>query len=481
MKAFSIYGAPGCGKTTTLMRVVSKLKDEGYAPEDIAFISHTRAAAEEALSRLGLSKSPNVCTIHSMAFRLLGMSSVQVVDHRKLQQFAKAINIPITGKAHEEDERSVGDDYMDVIGYAKNRKLDVLDSYLQSDRPGSLNQFKMFAEGYESWKHAYGYKDFNDMLLDCLAERKHPQVKALIIDEAQDLSIVQWDIIDMFLEDGEIDRVYIAGDDDQAVNSWAGAEPDGMRKFEEKYDAHRHVLEKSYRLPENIHSLANKVIADTPNRVNKHFDHNGPGGNVVFCGNVWRTNLKHGDDTMVLARTHRELKEMEEYFIKKKLPYTKKGGQSYYENRFAAAARIHQAMKKGHLPNEKEISLLDRVGTSIGKKLINNLDFTAYSAAPLNRVVMLPYSLENYYMATDFNQKPTIRLSTMHASKGHEADVVVVNTHLPDMILKNWDKVWEEETRLMYVALTRSRRGLYVIIHPDGFKFNRYHNSNQEN
>lgn len=476
MKAFSIFGAPGCGKTTTLMRVISKLKSEGYTPDEIAFVSHTRAAAEEALSRLGIGKSKNVCTLHSMAFNLLGMSTVQVVDHKKIRKFSELINIPITGKRFEEEERSVGDEYMDLIGLSKNKKISFIDAYTQSERPGKMNEFLEFAKGYENWKKSYGYKDFNDMLYDLLAERKFPNVRAMIIDEAQDLSVVQWDIIDMFLKEGNIDRVYIAGDDDQSIMGFSGAKPDGMQQFEERYNCQRHILEKSYRLPRRIHSLCNSVITKVPGRVHKEFDHNGSEGDIRLVNSVWKSGISHGDNVMVLARTHRELRELEDYFIKRKLPYTKTGSLSWYESKYAKAVKVHKKIVGGGVPSENEIRLLDAVGTIIGKRLINSLDFEAYGKSPLSRLVKFPHDKEQYFLTTDFTLTPTIKLSTIHASKGHEADTVVVNTHLPDNIRMNWDKVWEEETRLFYVAFSRSKRHLCVIIHPDGFRFDRQFN-----
>lgn len=476
IKAFSIRGGPGCGKTATMMKVISRLKHEGYDNDDIAFVSHTRAASEEALSRLGIGKSPNVCTLHSMAFRLLGMSSIQVVDYKKLRKFSELINIPITGKRFEEEERSVGDEYMDIIGYSKNKRIPVYDAYCSSDRPGKMNEFLVFADSYEKWKQSYGYKDFNDMLYDCLAENLSPKVRALIVDEAQDLSTVQWELVKMFLSHGNIDRVYIAGDPDQNINSWAGSEPKGMDVFEEQYGCERIFLEKSYRLPTNIHSLCKKVISRINDRIDNPFVSNGNTGEINLCNSIWKTNLKHGDDTMVLARTHRELRELEDYFVRRKLPYVKNGSIGFFDNRHAKAVLAFNKLKSGGTPTEKDIRLFDLVGTKLGRKLVADFDWDRLCSSPILSVIKFPYGMESYYTSTDFNQVPTIRLSTMHASKGHEAEVVVVNTKMPDNIRRQWDKVWEEETRLLYVSLSRSKSKLHVILTSDGYKVDRQFN-----
>lgn len=458
------------------MRVISKLIEEGYAAEEIAFVSHTRAAAEEALSRMGGKPNRNVCTIHSMAFRLLNMSTQQVVDNRKLREFSKAVNIPITGRGIEDEDRGVGDEYLDIIGYAKNRGITAREAYMKSERPGRAEQFMAFAEGYERWKRAYGYKDFNDMLIDCIAAGLRPDVRAMIVDEAQDLSTMQWTLIRQFVEPEKVDRIYIALDDDQCIHTWAGADLELAWQFERDYGCQRWVLDKSYRLPDSIHDLSQAVIAQVPGRVEKAFTSNGSPGAITRCTSIWDLDLRHGEDTLVLARTHRELSELEEYFVRYRLPYTKKGGRSHYDSPYARCRKLHDKIATGGVPTDSDLRLLERYSTSIGKRYLADLDFERFGRAKVAAVIRFPYGMEAYYSTTDFTRKPTIQMMTIHASKGREADRVVVVTKLPARISKEWQRVRDEETRLFYVALTRSRGRLDVIIDPDGFRLPRIEN-----
>ena len=46
--------------------------------------------------------------------------------------------------------------------------------------------------------------------------------KVLMVDEAQDLTPLQWDMVVKIAK--HVDRVYIAGDDDQAIYEWNGAD-----------------------------------------------------------------------------------------------------------------------------------------------------------------------------------------------------------------------------------------------------------------
>ena len=67
-----------------------------------------------------------------------------------------------------------------------------------------------------------------------------------------------------------------------------------------------------------------------------------------------------------------------------------------------------------------------------------------------------------------FNSKPRINISTIHQSKGGEADNVVL---LTDMGRLSWESLGkDEENRVWYVALTRAKQNLYLV-RPRGLKF----------
>jgi superfamily I DNA/RNA helicase len=63
------------------------------------------------------------------------------------------------------------------------------------------------------------------------------------------------------------ERVYVAGDDDQAIYRWAGARPEFLMNME----GTRTILNRSYRLAESIHAKANKLIKRVSDRVDKEW------------------------------------------------------------------------------------------------------------------------------------------------------------------------------------------------------------------
>ena len=61
------------------------------------------------------------------------------------------------------------------------------------------------------------------------------------------------------------------------------------------------------------------------------------------------------------------------------------------------------------------------------------------------------------------DHKPRIRISTIHGAKGLEADNVVLLTDLSRASANAWSRGKEEEIRVLYVALTRARKRLFVV------------------
>ena len=84
-KETAIYGPPGTGKTTKLLEIMENAIAEGTNPERIAFLSFTKKAAQEAIDRACLKFNldqkyfPHFRTLHSLAFRWVGMKAEDVI------------------------------------------------------------------------------------------------------------------------------------------------------------------------------------------------------------------------------------------------------------------------------------------------------------------------------------------------------------------------------------------------------------------
>ena len=80
-----------------------------------------------------------------------------------------------------------------------------------------------------------------------------PEIEVLIVDEAQDLSLVQWNVIKNLTS--KCKRAYIAGDDDQAIFKWAGADVNTFQS----YPGDSIILNKSFRIPQSHHFVASEI------------------------------------------------------------------------------------------------------------------------------------------------------------------------------------------------------------------------------
>jgi len=60
-------------------------------------------------------------------------------------------------------------------------------------------------------------------------------------------------------------------------------------------------------------------------------------------------------------------------------------------------------------------------------------------------------------------KQPRIRLSTIHAAKGGEATNVVLLTDITNRVYKTYQNNPDDENRVFYVGLTRTKENLYLI------------------
>lgn len=474
-RAYSIFGPPGTGKSTEVIRRFKSLLDAGVPQDRIGLVSFTKAAAKELASRIGV-ESHNIATIHSFCYRLSGISQSQVVGWQDLRKFSESCGIEIRGDNPDEtEELCEGDHYLSMYGLAHAKMQsydDIWDTKPAAE--GTRERFIYFAKSYDNWKNAHGFVDFSDMLGAAL-DVPPPDLDVLFIDEAQDLSPLQWEVIRHWAR--VIDTVTIAGDDDQAIYVWGGADPHGMRQFEREYDAERTILGQSYRVPVLAHKLAENLISTVSSRVDKEYKPRDSRGIIKKHTIVHSVKLEHGEDALVLYRSHYVRKEIEDMLIARGIPYiVDSGKQGVLQSPLARAIRAFKAFRGRCEDHETVVGLTDterRLFKTWLQPSTNGMiergEYSRLMAGEWKRHVKVTGAWGVYLTKIErsygLDVKPTIHLSTIHGSKGRQAERVVLINQVSDNIdtaMQTTDG-YDDEIRTFYVAVTRTMNRLDIV------------------
>lgn len=479
MANLSIFGPPGTGKSTAIIREMRDAVKGGVDPSRVGLVSFTRAAARELAQRSGLKSSSNVATIHSYAFRLCELSREQVVSLTDLREFSKIIKIPMRGASPVDAEPAeVGDGYLGLYSKLRAEKRyprDLRAAFSTAGIDGSLWQFEYFCEHYGRWKQANGLVDFNDML-DMALDAEEPEIDILFVDEAQDLSLQQWSLVEKWAE--SVPRVVIAGDDDQAIYAWGGADPGGMRRFGERHGGSVVVLGQSHRIPRQVHRLAESVIQRLGSRrIAKEYRPAEHEGRVRTHGSVWSLGglLDHHPDALVLYRNHSLRRDIEDFLLARGTPYVVQSGPPGVLQGNSGRAAIQWQMiaeewrnfKVITTPTNKLRALLRMVRPEV-RKAIQAGDLGRHGHREWREVLDMPNNHRRYLLKlqqrSPLNQiKPTVRLSTIHGAKGREADLVVLINAMADRTWRAMNTDPDSEIRTWYVGVTRTRRDLEIV------------------
>ena len=491
-----IFGPPGTGKTTYLLNVLeTELKVNKVAPHKIGYFAFTNQAADEALSRaisqLNYSTKDftNFRTLHSLAYKELHLKEDNIMSDNDYNFISNKLQIKLSNPNNNIKKYGAGfpdDVFMQVIDGAKIRGL-TTEAHFSNPNighlEGGLTKLKYIDESLIKYKQARNKYDMTDMIVDF--NKKHydsiPKFDVVIIDEAQDLSWLQWKMIERIVTNAK--RVYVAGDDDQAIFRWAGARPEYLINME----GERVILDKSYRLPQLIHSKANTLIKRVKDRVEKEWTSREERGEINIHPVPQLNRLKNGK-WLVLARDRYHLDRLEEE-LKIEGVYYERNDETSINKRIHEAILAWEDVRRGKsidIKRVKRIYTYLKTGEGVSKehKGMKNADkeklynfdtlsteygllidkdkpwFKALENIENNKKTYVRMCLRR---KENIRQGPRIKLSTIHGSKGSEADNVML---LTDLSRKSDEEYWRQrdsERRVFYVGMTRARNSLDIV------------------
>lgn len=488
-KINKVFGPPGAGKTTFLLNKVEEELAAGVSSRKIGYFSFTRKAANEARDR-AIAKFPQLQaktdfpyfrTLHSLAFQCLAIKSEDIMTAEHYREFAKQTGIELKVSAEDDVDMARADNpILNEINIARIKGLDLKRHYNQSNLSIEWHHFEYIERSYRHYKSARNLLDFTDML-ERIVEQPHnlPELDVLIIDEAQDLSRLQWRMVEELTLRSK--RVWVAGDDDQAIFTWAGADVKSFLSFAGDVQ----VLEQSYRVPATVHRLANQIIQRVKERQPKEWKAREFEGTVRSYAKFEDVPIDNGQ-WLIMATTNYMLNPIGEWLKSNGVLFERNGVMSIAPS-IIRAVQDWERLRRGESIGYENVKALYRLlGTEAvarGHKTFKTGDPDAlYCMAELKEhfglqtdviwheaLEKLSDDKKTYLVAllrrgTKLSEASRIRLSTIHAAKGGEADNVLLLMDLSPKFSLEASKDSDESNRLFYVGITRAKQSLHLVL-----------------
>ena len=281
------------------------------------------------------------------------------------------------------------------------------------------------------------------------------KLDVIFIDEAQDLSKIQWAMIEKIEKENNC-AVWIAGDDDQAIFGWAGADVDSFIDWE----ATEMPLKQSERVPSQIQQKALSIISRVrDNRLEKDYLPKKEIGQTFEVYKFADIDMSKGS-WLVLARTNPLLKPIPKILKQKGLFFKTVDGKSVAKNLYEDIEHWDKLRKGESIPEIQEQRVLEKIK---GKPNYNLEWYDAFDNVASAKIDYLRTMISNGEKVKD---EPRITVSTIHGAKGGEATNVVLFLNQTTNTMKASKKSvykQDEEYRVWYVGVTRTIQNLYLI------------------
>jgi DNA helicase-2/ATP-dependent DNA helicase PcrA len=472
-KVTKLLGPPGTGKTTALMAALEEVISRGVDPARIGFVSFSRKAIDVARGRAA-NQVPGADlshfrTIHSTAYHLAGLERSDVLQREHLIEFGELVGIPFTENTDDDLvlwEGTIGNRCLALAGLAAARNTTLRCEWEKArldDMPWELVARTVGA--YEKFKQAHGLWDFNDMIGKAEGQL---DIDVLFVDEAQDTSSSQWKLLRGITKN--VKEIYLAGDDDQAVYAWSGADPTQLLNFR----ADSVTLPHSYRLPRSVKAIADKLARRIRVRVPKDFTAREAQGRVSWVSEPDMIDLRKGK-WMLLARSNYQLRALRELAQRQGVVYTLPGGDWSWNIPAVRGAQAYEKLRKGQPITPRELKsmypfLHEKPNVDVKRETYMWQDVFTHDRNVnwMNGLPVMPLRDREYVRALRRNgeslsEEGRVVISTIHGIKGEEADNVVMLTDVSDKVNRASQVDPDAELRVQYVGVTRARESLVLV------------------
>ena len=261
---------PGVGKTSITALVHAYWVEDGANPGDIVVISFTaktcdryRTALNEQLKHVRKRSESDwpISTIHSLCLRWL--KDWKEYDLRDIVDEYDREDIMLD--AWKAVDRCAEFEFKAaelLTAYDALRRLELPMNKPQGDDPAAAMRARVFVR-FRSSIDAQHLMDFHDIEYDArdllannaeFRARVAHRCRNLVVDEAQDQTALEWDIVKLLLP--FVDRAVVCGDPDQSLYEFRGASPTCFVEFAQQDGWHRQPLRYNHRNAANIGKAA---------------------------------------------------------------------------------------------------------------------------------------------------------------------------------------------------------------------------------
>jgi len=367
-----IVAGAGSGKTRVITYRVAHLIRKGIDPFNILVLTFTNKAAKSMQERIFEAVGPEAknCwmgTFHSVFAKILRVEADKIGYPTNFTIYdtddSKSLIRSILKELQLDDKLYNANFVYNRISNAKNNLISsaeyVQSEHIQSeDRASGRGQLGEIYQAYTQRCFKAGAMDFDDLLFKTnVLLKEHPDVlykyqnrfKYIMVDEYQDTNFSQYLIVKKLAAITE--NICVVGDDAQSIYAFRGANIQNILNFEKDYpDLRIFKLEQNYRSTQNIVEVANSVIANNKNQLQKTvFSEKEQGEKIkvlrafsdneegkIIAENIAQTHASEGLNYRkfaILYRTNAQSRAMEEALRKLGIPYKIYGGQSFYQRK----------------------------------------------------------------------------------------------------------------------------------------------------
>ena len=462
-------------------------------PEKIAYIAFSNAAADEAKKRITNDKVV-VSTMHAYGCNGANLNpTTHLLKNEKWKGFKNFSNIcadlSFESYVNESGYPQYKNSHMKIIEYARNKKLSLADAAVELDLHYNVDIWlteQIYAD-LETYKDQTGMFEYSDMISKFVEGDKCPPLHSVFLDEAQDLSPLQWKMF--FYIESKCARSYIAGDDDQTIYTFQGADPNVFINLKGEMDPQI----QSRRVPRAIHRLASSIFPQMRKRLTKKWLPREEEGEVHT--NVYFDEIDFSKgEWLILTRTNKMLERLREHLYRMNYRFESRA-QEHLPNKMLNAYRVWKRLNDGAYVNKEDVKdlwdfltvkdgHLER-GFAGGKTLrdITSVNLEGLKAEhglrasgswetlkfPEESKLYIKKLLES---GDDLMKPARIKLSTIHAVKGEERDNVVLFTDIERIIYESAKKDADPEHRTFFVGITRAKEKLFITSQGYEYQYN---------